>query len=90
MFPLWRLFYSALLSNRTHRVSPVNELPYPTPTEAAYFAAGKLIVNRCDLLLAVWDGQPAGGLGGTGDIVGYARTNDVAVEIVWPDGSSRR
>jgi len=40
--------------------------------EEAYLAAGQLVIDRCELLLAVWDGQPAGGLGGTGDAVSYA------------------
>jgi len=26
-------------------------------------------VQRCHELVAIWDGQPAGGVGGTGDIV---------------------
>ena len=40
--------------------------------EEAYLAAGRCVVDRVDLLLAVWDGMPAGGLGGTGDVVSYA------------------
>lgn len=40
--------------------------------EEAYLAAGQRVVDRSDLLLAVWDGLPAGGLGGTGDVVSYA------------------
>lgn len=40
--------------------------------EECYFAAGKLVVDEADLLLAVWDGEPAAGLGGTGDVVRYA------------------
>ena len=40
--------------------------------EAAYFAAGKKVVDTSDLLIAVWDGEPAAGLGGTGDVVRYA------------------
>jgi hypothetical protein len=67
----------------------ISELAFPTPTESAYFAAGRFIVDRCGLLLAAWDGQPAGGLGGTGDVVTYARQRGVAVKIVWPYGSSR-
>ena len=31
--------------------------------EEAFFAAGKRIVDHCDKLLAVWNGEPAGGLG---------------------------
>lgn len=47
-------------------------LPYDRPSEEAFFAAGKWIVSHCDLLLAVWDGLPAQGLGGTADVVAAA------------------
>jgi hypothetical protein len=40
--------------------------------EESYFEAGKRVVDLAELLLAVWDGQPAKGLGGTADIVRYA------------------
>lgn len=40
--------------------------------EDAYLAAGRRIVELADLMIAVWDGQPAKGKGGTGDIVSYA------------------
>ena len=39
----------------------------------AYRRAGEEVVRRCDLLIAIWDGGPAAGIGGTGDIVEYAR-----------------
>jgi hypothetical protein len=39
----------------------------------AFFDAGKFIVDNCDVLLAVWDGEPAEGFGGTADIVAYAQ-----------------
>lgn len=45
--------------------------PFPTEEEA-YLTAGKTVVDRSDLLVAVWDGEAAHGLGGTGDIVDYA------------------
>ena len=48
-------------------------LPYPKPSEQAFLAAGQAVVDRCDHLFAIWDGQPARGLGGTADIVAYAR-----------------
>jgi hypothetical protein len=41
--------------------------------EHAFLNAGRYIVDSCDLLVAVWDGQPADGLGGTADIVLYAK-----------------
>ncbi|CAM5624464.1 DNA recombination-mediator protein A OS=Streptomyces microflavus OX=1919 GN=Smic_14170 PE=4 SV=1 [Streptomyces microflavus] len=40
-------------------------------------------------LLAVWDGRPARGLGGTGDIVTYARTLGRPVTVIWRDGVER-
>lgn len=40
--------------------------------EEAYLAAGQRVVDRSELLVAVWDGRPAGGIGGTGDVVNYA------------------
>lgn len=62
------------------------ELP-PEPThEEAYFAAGRWLVDHCDRLIAVWDGRPARGLGGTGDVVAYARRTGVPVSVLWePD-----
>lgn len=40
--------------------------------EEAYLASGKRMVDQSELLIAVWDGMPATGLGGTGDVVNYA------------------
>lgn len=40
--------------------------------EDNYLAAGKRIVELADLIIAVWDGKPAKGKGGTADIVSYA------------------
>jgi len=42
-------------------------------SDEAYLAAGRWVVEHTDLLVAVWDGKPAAGRGGTGDIVEYAR-----------------
>lgn len=41
--------------------------------EESYLAAGQHIVDLADRMIAVWDGEKAAGLGGTGDIVQYAR-----------------
>lgn len=41
----------------------------------AYLAAGKRIVDSSELMIAVWDGLPARGKGGTADIVAYATMN---------------
>ena len=69
--------------------SEVEKLPFAEPSEAAYYAAGRLVVDKCGLLLAVWDGKPAGGLGGTADIVRDAQEKRRNVTVIWPDGSAR-
>src|SRR5580704_8652484 len=38
----------------------------------AYEGVGRLVVRHCDLLLAIWDGEPGSSRGGTADIVRYA------------------
>lgn len=67
----------------------VTRLPYPESTPEAHMAASLLLVERSDLLLAVWDGQPARSFAGTADVVAYARQLNVLVKIVWPPGSAR-
>lgn len=67
----------------------VTRLDYPEPSEEAFMAAGKSIVDNCEMLIAIWDGKPARGLGGTGDVVRYARNTGKAVSIVWPDEIGR-
>jgi hypothetical protein len=54
------------------RASKIEVLEKRGSDEEAYFAAGKRMVDLSDLLIAVWDGKPAAGLGGTGDVVQYA------------------
>lgn len=50
----------------------VHELNYIEPSENAYYEAGKWMVDHSDTIVAVWDGEDAAGLGGTGDAVAYA------------------
>jgi len=42
--------------------------------EDAYLDCGMATVDGADVLLAVWDGEPARGRGGTADVVAYARS----------------
>lgn len=37
--------------------------------EAAYERAGHAMLDRCDVLLALWDGEPGRGRGGTAEMV---------------------
>jgi len=44
-------------------------LPHTGRSDAAYLAGMYWIVDNCSLVVAVWDGSPARGSGGTGDAV---------------------
>jgi hypothetical protein len=48
-------------------------LPWNERSNGAYLAAGLWLVDHCDLLIAIWDGEKAAGVGGTGDVVDYSR-----------------
>lgn len=67
--------YERLLAQAVEVIS----LDYPEPSEEAYFAAGKIMADRADTIVAVWDGKEAEGLGGTGDVVAYALGLDCPV-----------
>jgi hypothetical protein len=71
------------------RASAVKRLDYEESTSEAHMAAGRVVVERSEVLLAVWDGRPARGMGGTGDVVAYAVERGVPVEVVWPTGADR-
>ena len=63
-----RSAFKALLS----RASAVEVLEPVGTKEEAYLAAGRRVIERTDALVAVWDGEPAAGLGGTADAVRIA------------------
>lgn len=77
--------YNALLATAVE----ITRLPYRSPSEVAYDAAGYYIVESVDLMVAVWDGEPARGQGGTADAVAHARELGVEVQVIWPQGISR-
>jgi hypothetical protein len=66
-----------LLGSAAHvRVAPPSE-----SREEGYELAGRLIVDASDVMIAVWDGEPSRGRGGTAEIVDYAR--ETAVPVYW-------
>ncbi|GAA4909869.1 hypothetical protein [Streptomonospora salina] len=71
------------------RSATVRYMPYRTAGRAAYEDANETVLSGIDRLFAVWDGNPSGGQGGTGDAVEAARGRRVPVEVVWPDGARR-
>jgi len=72
------------------RASSVRYTGHATSGRQAYMAASKMLLESVDRLVAVWDGLPAGGYGGTGDVVEHARKIGVPVDVVWPDGAERQ
>ena len=74
------LEFNALL----HIASEVKILPDQPDDEISYFNAGKLVVDFSEMLVAVWDGKAAAGLGGTGDIVKYAQKLGKNIIIINP------
>lgn len=52
--------------------------------EDAYLAAGRRVVDQSDIVLAVWNGGPAKGKGGTADVVAYAIRRGVRIVHINP------
>jgi hypothetical protein len=46
---------------------------------AAYETVGRIVVDHCDLLIAIWDGLPAQGKGGTAHVMETARHRAIPV-----------
>jgi hypothetical protein len=59
-------------------------MPYATPGATAYLNASQYLID-----LAVWDGFPATGAGGTADAVAYAHEHGRSTVVVWPEGAQR-
>ena len=56
-------------------------LPAAATPEQAYVQLGSYLTGHADLLMVVWDGRPARGPGGTGDIVQMAR--QIKLPLAW-------
>jgi len=78
--------YNDLLS----RAVAVHRMPFVESTSQAHMAASEFMLDHADELYAVWDGKPAHGYGGTGDVVAYAGQRGIPVRVIWPDGAQRR
>ena len=48
----------------------------------AYRESGEYVVESCDLLIAIWDGRPSRGTGGTADILEQARRRRMPVFLI--------
>jgi len=63
------------------RAGDIWQAPPGLDREEAYERAGRYVADRCDALIAVWDGEKSRGRGGTAEIVGYAQ--EKGVPIAW-------
>jgi hypothetical protein len=71
------------------KADSVDVLPFPESNREAYMAASEKVLDCIDKLVAVWDGQPSGGHGGTADVVDAARQRGIPVVVIWPQGVHR-
>lgn len=67
----------------------VRVLPFEVSNRDAYAAANDAVLGDIDELVAVWDGAPSDGRGGTADTVEIARARGIPVVVVWPPGAAR-
>ncbi|ATE56284.1 MULTISPECIES: hypothetical protein [Actinosynnema] len=72
------------------RATVVSVLPNEVSGRYAYVMANERMLASVDFVVAVWDGLPAGGKGGTGDVVEHAVASGVPVVVVWPPGARRK
>ncbi|MFE7302790.1 hypothetical protein [Streptomyces sp. NPDC057579] len=71
------------------RAADVHETGMQESTSEAHMAGSEILVGLVDVLIAVWDGKPARGHGGTADVVAYAERVGTPVRVLWPQGATR-
>jgi hypothetical protein len=64
-----------------HRARAITVVPPGESRTANFERAGHAMLDRIDVLLALWDGKPARGRGGTAEIV--RRAHDLGLPVVW-------
>lgn len=101
ILPFERTDYRASLANHDSqerfdlilaKAACLLELPgEPSDGLNAYVMTGRATVAHCDILIAVWDGLPPRGRGGTGEVVQLALTRGTAIIHVplAPGGDTR-
>jgi len=72
-----------------NQANKVTRLDHLTSDPKAHMNASLYMLTEADELIAVWDGKPARGHGGTADVVNAAEERGIPVTIVWPPGAKR-
>jgi hypothetical protein len=76
-----RAAFDALL----RRATKVSTMPFARSSREAYLAASTEMLDRCDLLFAIWDGQPSRNKGDTAHVVSVAQDRQMEIRVIWPD-----
>ncbi|QRN82079.1 hypothetical protein JR338_06395 [Chloroflexota bacterium] len=76
--------FNQLLSAADEIMSPPEAKDLPD----AYLQAGQVMLEMSDVIIAIWDGEPAQGIGGTENIVALARERGIS--LVWIHAGNRR
>jgi len=67
------------------KATHVEEVTGEESAEGAYMETGVMTVDRADVMVVVWDGNPAAGFGGTGDVMDYVRALGKPLLMVDPN-----
>jgi hypothetical protein len=70
------------------RADRIIKMPVEGSQGDGYLNAGRYIVNHSDVLIAIWDGKPAQGEGGTGDLVTQAQ--NLNMPLIWIHAGNRQ
>jgi|tagenome__1003787_1003787.scaffolds.fasta_scaffold20824189_2 hypothetical protein len=74
----------AVFDNVLSKLSSIVVLGGIVGDDASYELANSEILDRSDVVIAVWDGDPARGPGGTGDVVHDALERGLPVVVISP------
>lgn len=69
------------------RAAEVHETGTTESTGEPHRAGGEILVGLADELLAVWDGKPARGFGGTADLMAHAERTGRPFWALRPEGA---
>lgn len=80
--------HAPLFDELLSRATDVRVMDFDDVGTAAYEAANNAVLDSCDRLVAIWDGN-LGIRSGTGSVVAQARKAGKPIDIVWPHGAAR-
>ncbi len=76
------------IARRDPQRNSVRVAPGENTRPECYFNLAMVMLQSCDVLIAVHNGQPAAGLGGTGDVVAHASTMAIPTVVIDPKSGS--